>query len=307
MTASSAVSSRRECLSYKVFGNADAKTVIVFLAGFPDDETSGWGDVLTHLQSSPDKYRLICCCLPDFETAAAGRRRPWGYSIDACVELLERTVDKTVPDPRQRVILCIHDWGSLVGMLYENRNPERVSSALIFDVACSVGPGKAWPLFAGATPFFILILYQLWWSFSYFVGQMLSPRLGEFIFALYSLCVPSFLTPVSVKRGDIPRSRHEVSLEMCYIYYTFWRGMLTSDEVRKRQTPRRLSCPLLFLWGRDKNIMFHNSRFLAHVAQRTDGSRCVGIEGGHWITSGRAGAESIREVDVFLAKMSGTG
>lgn len=289
----------REFLSTKVYGDSAAKTVIVFLAGFPDDETSGWGDVLVNFQKAPDKYRLVCCCLPDFETSAAGKRRAWGYSINECVDLLERTIDEQVPDRRQKVVLCIHDWGSLVGILYENRHPERVASALLFDVACSVGPGKAFPLLLGATPYFILALYQVWWSFAYAVGQALSPLLGDVVFALYNLCVPAFLTPVSVKRG-IPRPRKEISIEMCYIYFSFWRGMLSDEVVRKRQTPRRLTCPLLFFWGRDKNIMFHDAKFLADIDQRSDGSRHVGVEAGHWMTSGPAGAVCIREVDAFL-------
>ena len=294
----------RDYLPTLQFGDAGAPKVLVMLAGFPDDETSSWGDVLLYLQTSKSfrDYRIMCCCLPDYEKGSVGKaKKPWGYTIDECVALLKSTIDKHVPNSRQKVTLVLHDWGSLVGQLYENRFPERVDRCVLLDVGQGLGPGKAFPLLGPATPYAIILLYQLWWASAYVVSQLVWAALGELLFALYGLLVPSFMWPTTLKSQDIPRPREEVGVALCYPYFQFWRAMFFSGaEQRRRMKPRKLSCPALFLFGADKNVMFHSARFIAELDTRSDGSRHVALDASHWMTRGPPGAACIREMEAFL-------
>lgn len=288
---------QRSMLSYREFGNVKGSKIIVLLAGFPDNETSGWGDVLEHFKTSPKfkDYRLICCCLPDMEDHPSVPRKPWGYSMDEMVALLAATVDHLVPNKQTKVTLCIHDWGAHVGMLFENAHTSRVEQILCFDVASGVSKGKS-NFFLG--PFFLVLLYQLWWASAYIVSQLIHHSIGNAIFLSYSIFVPAFLRPTRPEK--LPRPLKDINVSMCYPYYSFWKQALTTD--RKKLAPKRLSCRVLFLYGVDKNVMFHNNKFLSDIDSRTDGSKYLALDAGHWMTRGDPSKICIHAIEEFLFK-----
>ena len=287
----------RELLSYREFGKGSE--VLICLAGFPDNEISGWGEILDHLQTAPySKYRVVCVCLPDFEDEPLAQpRRKWGYSWDEIIALLDATISHVVPDPNKKVALMIHDWGSYGGLMYENRHPERVSKIVCLDVAMGISKGKS--LFP---PYLIVVLYQLWWAWAYFLSQALHASIGSLVFALYSLLVPSWFRPTPMQAKDIPRPTAQISVQLCYPYYHFWKDMLFSTtKSRLSLIPRPVSCPILFCYGTHKNVMFHKPGFLKWIDRRTDGSKQVAIEGaGHWLSRGAAASAVCKEMDGFL-------
>ena len=159
----------RTTLSYKQFGDPRGEEIIVCLAGFPDNEVTGWGDVLEHLRRTKPGFRIICMCLPDFEDEPLKEtRRPWGYSWDEITTLLHATIEDCVPRDKQ-FTLMIHDWGAYGGFMYENRHPDRVKQIICFDVAMGISKGKS--IFP---PMLIVTLYQLWWALAYFVSQAIA-------------------------------------------------------------------------------------------------------------------------------------
>ena len=58
------------------------------------------------------------------------------------------------------------------------------------------------------------------------------------------------------------RPRKEVSAYLCYIYYTFWKMMITNTNVL---IPKNPECPVLFMYGKKKRIFFHNKEFIEHL------------------------------------------
>lgn len=134
-----------------VIGNPKGD-VCVFLSGWPDDMVSAWSPMFNTFKQD---YCCITLCLPDFNNASANHRKPWGYSFEDLVARLQFTIDKLVPANKQ-ITLCVHDWGAIIGMLYENKFPDRVNKMVIVDVGL---------MLTGLPPIrevVIIVIYQ-WW------------------------------------------------------------------------------------------------------------------------------------------------
>ena len=139
------------------------------------------------------------------------------------------------------------------------------------------------------------------WGAAYTLSQLIHKHVGALAFGIYFLLMPKSLRPTSF--AGIPRPKNEITVELCWPYYQFWRLALTTKD-RKSLAPKPVGCPILFLYGSDKNVMFHNSTFLRDIDSRTDGrSRHLAIEGGgHWLVSapGAVSAQCLEAVDAFL-------
>ena len=74
----------------------------------------------------------------------------------------------------------------------------------------------------------------------------------------------------------MPRNVKEVTVSMTWPYYSLFRHVLFDETI----IPKIPSCPILFVYGKNKNIMFHNC--LDELLNRKD---CVirGLLCGHWV------------------------
>jgi pimeloyl-ACP methyl ester carboxylesterase len=211
--------------------SSDPKEILVFLAGFPDNETSGWGNFLELLKQRKD-VQIICICLPDLEDDAV--HRPWGYSFDEITLLLDATINQHVPDRKKKVNLIIHDWGSFCGFIYENRFPDRVKSVTAFDVGIIRRPRTI-------KESLLVVLYQWWFAAAYVTSQLFGLSMGSMVLAVYILFIPnSFKIATS-----FPRDKSKVNVTMMYPYYHFWRNYFFDSK--NLPVPKFPSCPVLFM------------------------------------------------------------
>ena len=82
--------------------------------------------------------------------------------------------------------------------------------------------------------------------------------------------------------GQPPRPGAMRSLYQMYPYLHLYLGMVTQWEMNPLQFPK---VPFLYLYGKDKRVMFHSEHFLQKLEQRSD-CRCVAYEdAGHWVHS----------------------
>jgi len=217
-------------LSTIQYGPKESNHVVVMLSGFPDDETSGWGDFLVRITSVFTNYRFLCMCLPDYEDNAVPKT--WGYSFDEILVMLEATINFHIASTTAKFILCIHDWGSFVGMKFENIFPNRVSKIISFDI------GIGMDISAGSTA--AILCYQWWFATSYVISQIISESLGEFIFKLYFNFIPKFILPTP--NDTLKRPIDRVRVHMAYPYYYFWKYLLLGNKI----LPNYPRCPILF-------------------------------------------------------------
>ena len=214
---------------FKVVGNPNSDTVLVFLAGFPDDTDSGFTALIEALQG---QYTCVSLCLPGMEhldgcAGAGGQRKRWGYDFPEVLALLHRSIvrhtcaahrggglsgESTTAD--KEVILIVHDWGSIVGMLYQIRYPHMVARMVVLDVGILQFPQLQ--------HLFHMVFYQLSFALLYAFSQLVSVSVGNALFK-------AFLALLSVFRclGPAPHDRMhrpwaELHVEMCFLYFYFY-------------------------------------------------------------------------------------
>lgn len=219
---------------------------LVFIQGWPDD-ASLWD---RHVAALKDRYRCVRLTMPNFD----GRRTVrWGYRTDEIVEALAALVREVSPDAR--VTLILHDWGCFWGHRVHHRYPELVSRVAGIDVAPHVEPG------AGAI--FGIIAYQWWLIAAFAIGGPIGDGMTRWL----------------AKAIGAPLSREQIHSWMNYPYLNAWRELFAGagDEL-KSYWP---TCPLLFVYGKEKPFPFHSGAWERHVEE--NGGRHVGLDCGHWV------------------------
>jgi pimeloyl-ACP methyl ester carboxylesterase len=258
---------------YMIFGNEKSDEDVVMLAGFPDDQTSGWGAVLANLMSL-GTCRIICLCFPDHEKDATPK--PWGYSCEEVLAMLNNTIDLLIPDKSKKVNFVMHDWGSFYGLVYENRFPQRVKKLVALDVGV-ISSIRSPPVMDLVK----ILLYQWWFAGSYLVSQAINFNLGNYLFKLFFRITPSCLHPWPHDK-IFHRKDQEVTVSVCYLYYHFWRKYILSLSLRPFEAKYPTS-PTYFIWGRMKGLMYHEAGFLTHLRSLAH-CKCLEIEtSGHWL------------------------
>jgi pimeloyl-ACP methyl ester carboxylesterase len=256
-------------LPHIVLGDS-RKPILVLLAGFPDNYSSGWGKSLSHFQES---YFVISLCLPGFDNPNSNR--PWGYDFDVLVDMMHSTIQAVIKrqclEGIHQYYLLLHDWGSFIGQLYENKYSKHVKKVCLLDV------GNFWDL-----KFSVYLSYQYLFGMSYVVSQIFGYNSGYLCLwtSLVLMVLFPFLGPTKGHyKEKTPRPLPEIRVDMCYPYYYMAIRSLLGD---RPTYPSMCSCPLLFIYGGSNNIMLHDKLFLERI-DRKPGSRHVYLKkSGHW-------------------------
>jgi pimeloyl-ACP methyl ester carboxylesterase len=204
------------------------KPKIVFLAGFPDNQTSGWGKTLP--EHFAKDFHLIFLCLPGYEKD--GTIPWWGYNFKQLIEFLHLTILDICKD--EKFLLVAHDWGCYVSMLYQNKHPEQIKKLVLLDV------GLLKPHTIPIVHALIITGYQIWFAVSFIVCQLLGSTIGTIFMGLYFL---PFLKPIwpTTDKGNI--SLKEIRADKCYPYFYLWKSILTLNMI----SPSFPNCPTLYL------------------------------------------------------------
>lgn len=244
---------------HRVEGNPAGPT-LVFLHGWPDD-ASLWRLQVAVLGAS---FRCVLVTLPNFGAAPV---RAGGFDFPELLQQLAATVRQV--QPTGPVSLVTHDWGAYLGYLLEQQYPDLVERMAALDIGGHLGrPGlKSASLILG---------YQWALIAAWLVGGLIPP-LGN----LLSKGVGRAIKVPTRQRARL-RSRFN------YPYFYLWRNMLLPWRRAGLLGDYRPHCPVLFLWGERKPVMFHSPRWLQLVAD--SGGRAEGIPGaGHWLMETHAG------------------
>lgn len=240
-------------------GTPDGPT-LVFIHGWPDN-ASLWRK---QVESLGKNFRCVLVTLPNFgvEAVQAG-----GLDFPALADRLAATINQVQPDGK--VSLVTHDWGAYIGYLLEKTHPELIEKMVAFDIG-----GHLMPL--DLKPSLMIMAYQWPLIASWLVGGLIPPLGG-----LMSKGVGKVVRVPARQRAQI-RSRYN------YPYFYLWRGLLLPWKRTSLLGSYRPQCPVLYLFGERKPLMFHSPKWLQIVAD--SGGRAEGIAGaGHWLMETHAG------------------
>lgn len=250
--------------------NSDAP--LVFMPGFPDTATSGWGEALPAALLK-SRRRLIFLCMPGYENPFPSPllKKSWGFDFEVIVEMMKGTLDdlKLGKKYGKPFVLVAHDWGAFIAQIYTTRYPEDISKLILCDVGMKRQFQSSWDALTN-------IFYQVCFAIAYVVSQTMGEFAGELLFkSTLSLGVLHMIGPCPHDVLHIPPEN--LTVLQCYPYYHLWRRILTKS-LPKIGFP---TCPLLFMYGLKKNCMFHDDEYLKKIAA-TDGCSSVGMDAGHW-------------------------
>lgn len=205
---------------------------IVFLAGFPDNELSGWGKDVPEEFSK--HYRCIFMCLPEYgQKRDKTNDKPWGYEQEEILTMIHATIN-SLGMSNKKFIMIAHDWGAFFALLYTTRYPDALSKLVL----CDVGMVDPFALPVATIPY--IIFYQIYFAVAYIIAQVISFQLGNTLFWALKRYF-QFMMPTPNDRFHLPES--EITVHKCYPYYYLWRRLLTGTMLKVKFP----TCPLLFL------------------------------------------------------------
>jgi pimeloyl-ACP methyl ester carboxylesterase len=250
-------------------GNLDGPT-LVFIHGWPDN-ASLWRHQVEALGAD---FRCVLVTLPNFGEKAV---QAGGFDFPELVGRLAATIEQVQPDGK--VSLVTHDWGAYLGYMLEKKYPGKFEKMAALDIG-----GHLQPIGFKAT--LIIIGYQ-WSLVACWLAGGLIPPLG----GLLSRGVGKVIRVPARQRANL-RSRYN------YPYFYLWRGMFLPWKRSSLLSRYRPKCPVLYLFGEAKPLMFHSPKWLQIVAGSS--GRAEGIAGaGHWLMETHAGIVNELLVDWF--------
>ena len=269
------------------------RPVMVFVAGFPDDEISGWGNMIYKFSET---HRLICLCWPGYQRGGAASLPRFGYNVLEVIEAMHETLaDISTEENIDNFTLVCHDWGSYLSLLYQNKYPERVSSVVCFDVGVLKKP----PL----KDMVVILFYQLWFCFSYIVACFLGRWTGQALLFFFFIILNPLVGPSPYDKVNRPPM--DISVFMCYPYWQFHFGSMGYFRIGPKNMPRPQypvgGCKILFMYGLKKRCMFHGPEFLAKI-DKDEGSSWKAYDCGHWVQTSKFQEDVILEMRSFMER-----
>jgi pimeloyl-ACP methyl ester carboxylesterase len=264
-----------DSLAVMLVGAAKAPTV-VFVHGWPDD-ASMWRNQVEALRAD---FRCATVTLPNFgETVSESG----GCDFPTIVDRLHRTIEELGDEP---VVLVTHDWGAYIGYLYEKKFPDSVKTMVAMDVGGHVQP-------ATLRDVAMFVSYQWTLVTLWLLGGIL-PALGTWLTRNFAR-----LLQVPERQASTLRSRCN------YPYFYYWRSLMLPWARSRLLGEYRPQCPVLYIYGGAKPLMFHTDHWLSIVEQTGGQNVCI-EQGSHWFMEAQA-AQTNELLNEWLGKNATRG
>ena len=209
----------------------------------------GWPD--THrlwdrqVEALKDRYRCVRFTLPGFEPGAPKQ----AHSFEALIGTMRRIVEQACPN--QPVTLLLHDWGCFFGYQFAMRHPELVERVIGVDIGDAGSRQHLAEI--GASGKLKIVAYQLWLALAWRIGGAVGDAMARALRA--------------------PADPGSVRAQMGYAYAMRWLGSAGGFPRLRVFQPH---CPMLYLYGERKPVMFHSRAWAERVNARA-------FPTGHWI------------------------
>jgi len=237
-----------------IFIEGDGAETILMVHGWPDTYRL-WD---AQVQFFKGHYRCVRFTLPGFDAAQARR----AYSLDELTVFFKQVLEEVAP--KQNVILMLHDWGCVFGYEFCMRNPQMVSRIIGVDVGDRTSLQQSRTL----RDTMMVFAYQSWLALAWVIGG----RIGD------------WMTRSMARALHYPSPPTHIGSRMNYPYFMHWFG--GRNSYRKKAQRFIPSCPILFIYGSRKPLMFHAKTWVDDLLAGK-GNRVEELDTGHWVMSGQ--------------------
>ena len=272
-----------------VAGNPEAKNRIVFIPGYPCDQTSFFGIAAKFVQDSEDFF-VGCTCLPEYDRVGTLGLEPlkqdgynWEEQLSCFIQAIQK-LEKLCGGRDAKLTVACHDWGTASGFAYSNKIG--CDKLVCFDVIPSYTPGSLYDRV-------VHTLYQKQLALSFFLWRYVNKFLGTIVF-MFTIIVnfgllrrwllPTGLMDSTPGKGPGLKPK-AISAFHSYPYW-YQATDLSSDKVASLISLKKSLSknPILYLYGASKNTMFHNEQQLKMIENANNGSKVVRVENSaHWL------------------------
>ena len=218
---------------------------IVMIHGWPDT-CRLWDAQVEALKST---YRCVRFTLPGFESARPRR----AYSLDEVIDSIRRVVERTCPG--ERVTLLLHDWGCFYGYQFAMKYPQLVERVVGVDIGDAGSRQNRAEL--GLRGLLIIIAYQIWLALAWRIGGRMGNAMARWM----------------ARAMRCPTDPRTIHAQMGYPYAVRWLGAAGGVQGLRTFKPH---CPMLFMYGERKPVMFHSREWAQRVKSKA-------FPTGHWI------------------------
>lgn len=277
-----------------VAGSKSAERLVFFQAGYPDDQTAF---VSLALRMAGENSFVALSCMPEFDCDGSKQlQRLGGYSFDEAALCFGQAVNalrEEADSPDTPLTLVIHDWAVAPGIIWTNRCIKEGTGVpaklVLFDVLPSTFSKPA----NSARELFIHLLYRALFAFSFLLSRlsgMLATVWCGLGMALIFGVLGRWLNPTGSldgKKGKgASRGGDFAALpRMAYPYWHMFNEIAMGGALTKecRMPPIGKSLPMLYMFGINKNTMFHTDEDLAAI-DAAEGCEQIGVQdAAHWL------------------------
>jgi pimeloyl-ACP methyl ester carboxylesterase len=293
-----------------VYGDENAKTIVLMSAGFPDDQ-GAFKPFASRLAKETDTLIGITC-LPGYHDRGDKpwtdhmKNKPSGYSFDEMATAYQEAekalrCESTCPSPKLTGIF--HDWGVVPGTFWANRAAADGSGPdelIYFDVLeIPLHPDYLDLPKAGkdsALKTFTMSAYRVVLAGAFICQRYLGSIIGA-MFLIFGSILLKLMNLAPVKAIDeVTQKKYSILspisrlLYMCYPYAKlFTRTAMETFTGEHYRLPSDFSkMPVLYLYGKEKNFMLHSDLVVKvlereHKENRSK-SNAIGLENaGHYL------------------------
>jgi len=324
-----------------VYGNPSAKNVVLYCGGFPDDNLP-FTPLARRLASKEagDECFVGITCFPGFDYSVFEKDkynsyRKRGYSFDdvaICIREAAAQVFKEYYHGRQNgdkqetpQFTCIfHDWGVVAGSIFTNRALEEnfaqyiPDKVVLLDVLMGPHPKYndipsqdevPYSLSPSIYSALIIVSYQSALASAFFMLTYFSELLGVITLSvLIGVVIALRLNPTKVIDNTLVEARNINPFHLVYMaypyFYTFRNIFLRSGFEQSTMPLDLKKTPILYIFGSEKNVMFHDLKSLATLEREEkegrSACRVVKMEkSGHWMYVQKS-EECLKEIKAFM-------
>jgi len=254
--------------------------VLIMIAGFPD--SNGTWDTLAPLFEE-QKYHVVTMAYPGIDPADVPRlerERRWGYDLDAVVAALLQLIQEYREMGCTTVFLLGHDWGSFPVLRVAHDYPTAITAVVSEDI------GIVAPIYSLRLKSILVILGYQWLFVTIFIVTRLLPvGMGNWFCQTalwlypWRLIGPVALPTTSASAFGRPPWTLHYPYQM-HPYFHLYKNIITKGQVNP---VRFTKVPLLYIYGRQKRVMFHTPKYLQRLEQAHNCRHICYEDAGHWI------------------------
>jgi pimeloyl-ACP methyl ester carboxylesterase len=287
--------------------------LLFFCGGYPDD-CSSFQSLAQRFSASNEDIICGVTCLPGYDVHHDNFKKE-GYSFDemvlslkaACKLLVSLVLESTSLQLSDIELTGIfHDWGSYVGAMLVNRmnleSPQFFRQVVYLDVLPPLHPALKIPRQPKPlSQALVIVAYTGFFAFCHATQRFFSSwvattiaTIGYSLFPVLGISPVRFIDNKTFMKYRPKEYTMQKLVSMQYPYYNMWHGMLSqgTKEFLKStfgdvtlpaniSSPATGGTPVLYMYGTNKNSMFHDAYVLDWLKEKHQPVIEV-RDAGHW-------------------------